>query len=95
MSKSTNSKHQITNKSQISIFNDQNFPGQDIVWIFEFWPPVLRSSLLRRMDWNLPFDLTQGGESFDFAQNREPVENPELVNNPEHGRRVEVVERPF
>jgi hypothetical protein len=35
--KSTNSKHQITNKSQISIFNDQNFPGQDIVWIFGFW----------------------------------------------------------
>ena len=34
--------------------------------------------------WNLPFDLTQGGESFDFAQDREPVENPELV---------EVVER--
>jgi hypothetical protein len=34
--------------------------------------------------WNLPFDLAQGGESFDFAQDREPVENPELV---------EVVER--
>jgi len=74
VSKSTNSKHQITNKSQISIFNDENFPGQDIVWIFEFWSPVLRSSLLRRMDWNLPFDLAQGGESFDFAQDREPVE---------------------
>jgi len=28
--------------------------------------------------------LAQGGESFDFAQDREPVENPELV---------EVVER--
>jgi hypothetical protein len=24
--------------------------------------------------WNLPFDLAQGGESFDFAQDREPVE---------------------
>jgi hypothetical protein len=36
-SKNTNSKHQITNKSQISIFNDQNLPGQDIIWIFEFW----------------------------------------------------------
>ena len=23
---------------------------------------------------NLPFDLAQGGESFDFAQDREPVE---------------------
>jgi hypothetical protein len=51
---------------------------------------------LRRIGhWNLPFDsfdlealdrLAQGGESFDFAQDREPVENPELV---------EVVERPF
>ena len=44
MSKITNSKYpakktagrQITNKSQIPIFNDQNFPGRDIVWIFEF-----------------------------------------------------------
>jgi hypothetical protein len=36
--------------------------------------------------WNLRFTLrlAQGGESFDFAQDREPVENPELV---------EVVER--
>jgi hypothetical protein len=24
--------------------------------------------------WYLPFDLAQGGEFFDFAQNREPVE---------------------
>ena len=32
----------------------------------------------------MPFDWAQGGESFDFAQGREPVENPELV---------EVVER--
>jgi len=24
--------------------------------------------------WNLPFDWAQGGESFDFAQDREPVE---------------------
>jgi hypothetical protein len=23
---------------------------------------------------NLPFDLAQGGESFDFAQDREPAE---------------------
>ena len=26
--------------------------------------------------WILPFDLAQGGESFDFAQDREPVERP-------------------
>ena len=25
-------------------------------------------------NWNLPFDLAQGGESFDFAQDREPAE---------------------
>jgi hypothetical protein len=25
-------------------------------------------------NWNLPFDLTQGGESFDSAQDREPAE---------------------
>jgi hypothetical protein len=37
VSKITNYKHQITNKSQIPIFNDQNLPEQDIVWIFEFW----------------------------------------------------------
>jgi len=44
VSKITNSKHpakktagrQITNKSQIPIFNDQNLPRRDIVWIFEF-----------------------------------------------------------
>jgi hypothetical protein len=34
---------------------------------------------------DLPFDWAQGGESFDLAQDREPVENPEFV---------EVVERP-
>jgi hypothetical protein len=34
-------------------------------------------------------------QPFDSAQGREPVENPELVNNPEPGRRVEVVERQF
>jgi hypothetical protein len=35
--KKTNSKHQITNKSQIPIINDQNLPRRDIVWILEFW----------------------------------------------------------
>ena len=45
--------------------------------------PNLFESLGIRI-WILPFDLAQGGESFDFAQDREPVENPELV---------EVVER--
>jgi hypothetical protein len=36
VSKITNSKHQMTNKSQIPRFNDQNLPRRDIVWIFEF-----------------------------------------------------------
>jgi len=44
-----------------------------------------RFRILNFGHWILPFDLSQGGE---------PVENPELVNNPEPGRRVEVVE-PF
>jgi hypothetical protein len=34
LAKITNPKHQITNKSQIPMFNDQNLPGRDIVWIF-------------------------------------------------------------
>ena len=87
VSKNTNYKDQITNKSQVPIFNDQNrtkkrtpnvepwyalgvsivlkmrseaTPTFDVhlfpVCNFEFWSPVLRSSLLRRMDWNL-FDI--------------------------------------
>ncbi|RLB79402.1 MAG: hypothetical protein DRH24_12660 [Deltaproteobacteria bacterium] len=44
VSKITNSKHpakrtagrQITNKSQVPIFNDQNLSERYIVWIFEF-----------------------------------------------------------
>jgi len=35
-SKITNYKHQITNKYQIPIVNDQNLQERDIVWIFEF-----------------------------------------------------------
>jgi hypothetical protein len=34
--KNTNYKHQITNKSQIPMFNDQNHAGRGLVWIFEF-----------------------------------------------------------
>jgi hypothetical protein len=33
----TKSKHQITNKSQIPISNDQNITRQDLVWILELW----------------------------------------------------------
>jgi hypothetical protein len=50
--------HQITNKFQITIFNDQN-----------------RFRILNFGHCYLPFDLAQGGgESFDSAQDREPVE---------------------
>jgi len=35
VSKITNSKHQITNKSQIPIFNDQNLPGREIVFVWD------------------------------------------------------------
>ncbi len=37
--------------------------------------PNLFESLEIRI-WILPFDGAQGGESFDFAQDREPVERP-------------------
>ena len=33
-------------------------------------------SHISHQHWDLPFDLAQGGESFDFAQDREPVERP-------------------
>jgi hypothetical protein len=35
--KITGSKHQIPNKSQILIFNDQNLSGRNIVWNFGHW----------------------------------------------------------
>jgi hypothetical protein len=59
-----NSKHQITNKSQIPIFNDQN---KNQVW-------SAGGGLVPPSADYLPFDLAQGGESFDAAQDREPVE---------------------
>jgi hypothetical protein len=37
VSKITNSKHQIPNKSQIPIFNDQNLSGPNIVSNFGHW----------------------------------------------------------
>jgi len=46
--KISNSKHQITNKSQIPIFNDQN---KKQVWNFEFWS-LLFVCYLRFVIWN-------------------------------------------
>jgi hypothetical protein len=54
-----NFKHQITNKSQIPISMTKT---QNRVRISNFG------------HCDLPFDLAQGGESFDSAQDREPVE---------------------
>jgi len=41
------------------------------------------------------FIISVSFQPLDSAQGCESVENPELVNNPEPGRRVEVVERPI
>ena len=64
VSENTNSKHQITNKSQIPIFNDQNLPRQDIVWIFEFW------SL--EFVWYLCFDIWDFNIWMKFQQSKSP-----------------------
>ena len=40
-----------------------------MIQIQKFWTFEFRISIL-------PFDLAQGGESFDSAQDREPVERP-------------------
>ena len=39
------------------------------MFVLQDYMPVLNFGY-----WNLPFDLAQGGESLDFAQDREPVE---------------------
>ena len=56
--KITSTKKQITNNIQIRNSNDPNQEFGILVIVF----------------WDLPFDWAQGGESFDFAQDREPVE---------------------
>jgi hypothetical protein len=56
-------KQQITNLKFQTNNNDQNLKFET------FW-------LLNIGIWNLPFDVAQGGESFDVAQDREPVERP-------------------
>ena len=60
-----NLKHQITNKSQISIFNDQNLPDKDIVWIFEFW------SL--EFVWYLGFDIWNFNKAIKLRQSKSPL----------------------
>ncbi len=42
--------------------------------VMPFGTNVNRSFVWNLGHWDLPFDLAQGGESFDFAQDREPVE---------------------
>jgi len=65
VSKITNYKHQISNKSQITIFNDQNFSGRDIVWIFEF------RSL--EIVCNLQFDIWDFNKSMNCQQSKSPL----------------------
>jgi hypothetical protein len=50
------------------------YPENLILGFFSSSSSLVR---LRRMcNWDLPFDVAQGGESFDVAQHREPVERP-------------------
>jgi len=65
VSKNTNYKYQITNESQISIFNDQNLPGQDIVWIFEFW--------LLEFDCYLGFVIWDFNKAIKLQQSKSPL----------------------
>jgi len=65
--KNTNSKHQITNKSQIPISNDQNLPGQHIVLILEFW------SL--GFVWYLVIGIWNFNNSMKLQQSKSPSEN--------------------
>jgi len=59
--KNTNSKHQIPNKSQIQIFNDQNLQD-DIVWIFKF--------RLLGFVWHLGFDIWDFSKSINIQQSK-------------------------
>ena len=36
--------------------------------------PIQMFGILNLVNWNLPFDWAQGGESFGYAQDPEPVE---------------------
>jgi len=63
--KNTNPKHQIPNKTQIQISNDQNLPERDIVWIFEFW------SL--GFVWYLGFDIWNFSKSMNIQQHKSPL----------------------
>jgi hypothetical protein len=65
VSKITNYKRQITNKSQIPIFNDQNISGRDIVWIFEF--------RLLEIVWYLQFGICSFNNSMNFQQSKNPL----------------------
>jgi hypothetical protein len=47
-----------------------------IIKIMKFQARNLNPWSLEIEIWDLPFDWAQGGESFDFAQDREPVERP-------------------
>jgi len=73
VSKITNSKHQITNKSQILIFNDQNLLGRDIVWIFEFWSLEFVCYL--------EFDIWDFNMSMNFKQSKSYLETTKVLSS--------------
>jgi len=53
--KNIKSKHQMTNKSQMPISNDQNLTRQDIVCILDFWSRAAQAFAPRVEYWNLRF----------------------------------------
>ena len=60
VSKITNSKHQITNKSQIPIFNDQNLHDETLFGFSNFG------------HWTL-FDICNFNNSMNFQQSKFPL----------------------
>jgi hypothetical protein len=67
VSKITNSKHQITNKSQIPIFNDQNLPGREIVFVLDFeFRSLFFVCFLGFVIWNF-------NKSMNFQQRKSPL----------------------
>ena len=72
-----NSKHQITNKFQIFTLLNPAFGRFAQGEIPQGKYQMTETGLVRRRrigHRDLPFDLAQGGESLDSAQDREPVE---------------------
>jgi len=61
-----------TYKFQIPIFNDQNLPGRDIIWIFEIWSRAAQA-LAPRVGIFLVFDIWNFNNSMNFQQSKSPL----------------------